>query len=88
MKYAGGGTWSGHAQQDFGRGSEGQNGKYGEMKEVWEEKEVRECGTRHKQSNMQWLGRPYVEFRHSGVHSLGTMSGSPFEGYTQPILNE
>ena len=30
-KYAGGGTWSGHAQQDFGRGSAGQNGKYGNV---------------------------------------------------------
>ena len=33
-KYAGGETWSGHAQQDFGRGSEGKNGQYGELKEV------------------------------------------------------
>ena len=30
-KYAGGGTWSGHAQQDFGRKSAGQNAKYGEF---------------------------------------------------------
>ena len=37
-KYTGGGTWSGHAQQDFGRGSAGQNGKYGELKEVWEKR--------------------------------------------------
>ena len=45
-KYAGGGTWSGQAQQDFGRGSAGQIGKYREKKEMQEEKEVRECGTR------------------------------------------
>ena len=28
-------------------------GKYGELKEVQEEKEVRECGTRHKQNNIE-----------------------------------
>ena len=51
MKYAERGTWRGHAQQDFGMGSAGQNGKYGKLKEVQEEKEVGECGTRHKQNN-------------------------------------
>ena len=51
-KHAGGGTWSWHAEQDFGKGSAGQNGKYGgELKEVREEKKVRKCGTRHKQNN-------------------------------------
>ena len=32
-KYVGGGTWSGHAQWDFGGGggNAGQNGKYGEF---------------------------------------------------------
>ena len=55
-KYAGGGTWSGHAQQDFGRGSAGQNRKYRELKEVQEKKKVWECGTRHKQSNNGWRG--------------------------------
>ena len=38
VKYAGGGNSSGHDQQDFGRESVGQNGKYGELKEVQEEK--------------------------------------------------
>ena len=33
-----------------------QNGKYGELKEVREKKEVRECGTGHKQSNNGWRG--------------------------------
>ena len=28
-KYAEGGTWSGHAQQDFGRGSAGEKGSTG-----------------------------------------------------------
>ena len=36
-KYAGGATWSGHAQQDFGRGEEQDM----ELKKVQEEKEVR-----------------------------------------------
>ena len=40
------GPGAGIAQQDFGRGSAGQNGKIGEIKEMQEEKEVRKCGTR------------------------------------------
>ena len=55
-KYAGGGIWSGHAQQDFGIGNAGQNGKYGKFKEVREEKEVRESETRHKQNNNRRRG--------------------------------
>ena len=50
------GPVGGHAQQDFWTGSAEQNPKYGELKEVREEKEVRECGTRHKQSNNNWRG--------------------------------
>ena len=50
-KYTGKGIWSGHAQQDFGIGNAEQNGKYRKFKEVREEKEVRESGTRHKQNN-------------------------------------
>ena len=53
-KYARGGTWGGHTQQNFGRGSAGQNGKHGKLKEVREEKKVRECGTRYKQNNNRW----------------------------------
>ena len=45
------GSGAGISQQDFERGSAGENGKYGELKKVPEEKEVRECGTRHKLSN-------------------------------------
>ena len=56
-KFAGGGTWSEHVQQDFGRRSAGQHGKYGELKEVREEKEIRECGTKHKQNNNRWRGK-------------------------------
>ena len=36
--------------------SAGQNGKYRKLKEVREEKEVRECGMRHKQNNNRWRG--------------------------------
>ena len=50
-KYAGGGTWSGHAQQDFERGNAGQNGKHEELKKVRDEKE---CGMRHKNNNNGW----------------------------------
>ena len=46
-KYAGGGTWSGHAhaQQDFRRGNAGQNEKY----------EIRKC--RRKRKHMGGKGR-------------------------------
>ena len=54
-KYAGGETWSGHAQQDFG------GGKCGTKRTVRGNERsagvlVWECGTRHKQNNNRWRG--------------------------------
>ena len=59
-KYERGGTSSGHAQEDFGRENAGENGKYGELKEVQKENEVREYGARHKQKT---IGRPLFKVR-------------------------
>ena len=54
-KHTGGVISSGHAKEDFGRGSAGQNiWKVREI-EVQEEKTVRECEARHNQKNNRWL---------------------------------
>ena len=52
-KYAGGGTWSGQTQQDFERGSAGQNGKYGIRKCRRERKYMGEKGRGIKGSTLE-----------------------------------
>ena len=61
-KYARGGPLAGMLNKILGGELRDKTiGKYGELKEVLEEKEVRECGTRHKQKNNRWRGKQEVE---------------------------